>query len=241
MAAENTKQVVGRYWDERAADFDQAFLHSVTTEGERQAWRRILDLLAGKGRTLDVLDAGCGTGFLALLFAESGHRVTGSDLAPEMIERARAKAREQGAPVTFLVDDAEALQHPDASFDLVVSRHLFWTLPHPERALAEWVRVVRPGGRVAVIDGQWDAVSERDGARRESPMRDAYGADVVAALPNFGGAPVERVAQMLAERGLREIRIDPLDDLVAAQRARMTDEQRSGSTYVRYAVFGDKP
>lgn len=239
MTTNLTKQTIERYWAAQAATFDEQFLHSIATEGERRAWEAILDRLAPPGRTLDVLDVGCGTGFLALLFAERGHRVTGSDLAPEMIAAARAKAEARGATVQYLVDDAEALQAPDASYDLVVSRHLFWTLPHPERALAEWVRVTRPGGRVAILDGEWNRQpSPESGA---AGMRHEYGEAVVATLPNFGGAPAERVAAQLAACGLREVQTVILDDLVAAQRERMTAEERARATFVRYLVYGDRP
>lgn len=239
MTTESAKQVVGAYWGARAATFDEQFLHSIATDAERAAWERILTLLAGEGGPRDVLDVGCGTGFLALLFAARGHRVTGSDLAPEMIARAEEKARAQGAAVRFLVDDAEALTLPDTSFDLVVSRHLFWTLPHPERALAEWVRVTRPGGRIAIVDGVWD----QPGTTRPSSsrVREEYGEQVIAALPNYGGAPAERVVALLRAHGLRDVQVDSLADLVAAQRARMTEEQRAQSVYVRYVVYGDRP
>lgn len=240
MAQWNTKQVIRDYWDDQAASFDDQFLHSIATEDERRAWARILDLLAPPGHTLDVLDVGCGTGFLALLFAERGHRVTGIDVAPQMIERARAKATAQGLAVTFRIDDAEALQDPDASYDLVVCRHLLWTLPHPQQALAEWVRVTRPGGRVAVIDGEWrNAAPIR--STETNTMHTAYGEDVVATLPFYGGAPAAQVMALMEAVGLRDIRTDPLQDLIAAQLARMTPEERERHAYVRHVTFGDRP
>lgn len=239
MTMDATKETIGRYWGEQAATFDEQFLHSIATDDERRAWNRVLDLLAPAGTTLDVLDVGCGTGFLALLFAQRGHRVTGSDLAPEMIERARAKAAERGANATFLVDDAEALSAPDNSYDLVISRHLFWTLPHPDRALADWARVARPGGMVAVVDAEWAPRDEADESSGSSTMRSAYG-DAAGSLPNYGGAPRARVQTQMQELGLRDVMMDALDDLVAAQRARMTDEQRARPMYNRYMVVGTK-
>jgi ubiquinone/menaquinone biosynthesis C-methylase UbiE len=239
MTTEEAKQMIGRYWNEQAASFDDQFLHSIATDAERRAWDRMLDLLAPPGTQRDVLDVGCGTGFLALLFAARGHRVTGTDLAPAMIDRARTKARAQGVAVTFAVDDAESLQLPDAAFDLVVSRHLLWTLPHPGQAVAEWVRVTRPGGRVAVIDGLWSTAADQPDPN--SAMRRAYGEAVVAALPFYGGEPAERVVELLRVAGLVNVQTDSLDDLMAAQAARMTEEQRRMRTYVRHLTWGERP
>ena len=58
---------------------------------------------------------------------------------------------------------------PTDSFDLVVSRHVLWTLPHPEAAIDEWIRVLRPGGRLAVIDGQFDPGSWPTSERMPGP------------------------------------------------------------------------
>ena len=67
-----------------------------------------------------VLDVGCGTGSLSLLLAETGHRVTGVDLAPAMVERARDKLTAAGLPGTFLVGDAAAPPTGDETYDLVL-------------------------------------------------------------------------------------------------------------------------
>src|SRR5207237_10912279 len=104
--------------------------------------------------TLDALDVGCGTGFLSLELAGRGHRVTGIDFAPQMLAEARKKATAQRLAVRFEEGDAEQLPFAAGSFDLVMTRHVLWTLPHPEPAVDEWIRVLRPGGRLAVMDSQ---------------------------------------------------------------------------------------
>ena len=230
MAQSDAKEVIREYWDDQADSFDDQFLHSIATEGERRAWERILDLLAPPGRVRDVLDVGCGTGFLALLFAARGHRVTGIDVAPQMIERARAKAAAQGLSVTFRIDDAEALPDLDASYDLVVCRHLLWTLPHPRQALAAG----------AVIDGEWRTATPIRSAETTT-MHTAYGEAVVAALPFYGGASAAQVMALMEAVGLQNIRTDPLQDLIAAQLARMTPAERERHAYVRHVTYGDRP
>jgi SAM-dependent methyltransferase len=138
------KQQVAAHWDRRAPGFDTDFGHSIRTAGERAAWDRILDLVVPARGKLDALDVGCGTGFLTFELAARGHRVTGIDFAPAMIAEARRKAAERSVAVRLEEGDAEQLQFAAARFDLVISRHLLWTLPHPEAAIDEWIRVPKP-------------------------------------------------------------------------------------------------
>ena len=162
------KQQVAAHWDRRAAHFDEDFGHSIRTPGERAAWDRILGLVVPGRPALDALDVGSGTGFLSFELAARGHRVTGVDFAPSMIAQARHKAAERGVVVRFEEADAEQLPFAPASFDLVISRHLLWTLPHPEAAIDEWIRVLRPGGRLVVVDGQFDT-GPHDAPGRQRP------------------------------------------------------------------------
>src|SRR5215472_13559883 len=129
---EFVKQHVAAHWGRRAPGFDEGFGHSIRTPAERAAWDRIFDLVLGGSGALDALDAGCGTGFLSLELAARGHRVTGVDFAPAMLAEARRKAAACEAAIRFEEADAEQLPFAPASFDLVISRHVLWTLPHPE-------------------------------------------------------------------------------------------------------------
>ncbi|HEY1942764.1 MAG TPA: class I SAM-dependent methyltransferase [Roseiarcus sp.] len=96
-----------------------------------------------------VLDVACGTGVVAVTAARRGAKATGLDLAPALIERARANAAIAGVEIDFADGDAEALPYPDGAFDVVLSQfgHIF--APRPEVATAELLRVLRPGGRLA--------------------------------------------------------------------------------------------
>jgi ubiquinone/menaquinone biosynthesis C-methylase UbiE len=145
---------IQHHWDNRAAKFDDDPCHGLLSSAQREAWIEILGRLAGP-TPLSVLDVGCGTGFLALLFAELGHSVTGIDLAPGMLNVARQKAEQLHLNVRLRVENAAALQDPDATYDLVIARHVIWVLPDPALGGQEWLRVLRPGGRLALIEGKW--------------------------------------------------------------------------------------
>jgi ubiquinone/menaquinone biosynthesis C-methylase UbiE len=238
--ADPVKQRVAQHWDRRAAHFDADFGHSIATPGERAAWDRILDLVVPAGKTLDAFDAGCGTGFLSLELAARGHRVTGVDFAPAMLAAARQKAAAQGLAIRFEEGDAENLPFAPGSFDLAISRHVLWTLPHPEAAVDEWIRVLRPGGRLVVVDGSQynDATAppQSENARTSSEY-----AAIGGQLPFYGGRPQGEIEALLRAHGLVNVAGDPLMDLVAAQTARMVAEGGEPRRRQRYAVWGNVP
>ncbi len=233
------KQQVAAHWNRRAAHFDEDFGHSIGSPAERAAWDRVLDLFLPRDGARDALDIGCGTGFLSLELAARGHRVTGVDFAPAMLASARRKAAERRAAIRFEEADAEQLPFAAASFDLAVSRHLLWTLPHPEAAIDEWVRVLRPGGRLVVVDGQADVNAQPE--LPDNARRSAEYAEIGDRLPFMAGRPREEIERLLAAHGLVAILSDPFLDLVAAQERRMEGEGRERRTRRRYAVWGDVP
>jgi ubiquinone/menaquinone biosynthesis C-methylase UbiE len=147
---------------------------------------------------VDALDVGCGTGFFALLLAGLGHRPVGVDLADAMLARAREKADAAGLDVDFRSADAEHLPFAEGSFDLVIERHVIWTLPDPPRALAEWARVLRPGGRLVLVEGDWRSPGNPDYA----PIRDS--------LPLYGGRPAVELEALVRAHGFERTQVEPL-------------------------------
>ena len=154
MADVTTPASVAAYWDSAAATFDTEPDHGLAAPEVRAAWaRRLREWLPDEGSA--VLDVGCGTGSLSLLLTEQGHTMTGVDISRNMVEQARRKL---GGRATVVHGDASA-PPVDGPFDVVLSRHLVWTLPNPTAALRNWVGLLRPGGHLVLVEGRWAAVS----------------------------------------------------------------------------------
>jgi SAM-dependent methyltransferase len=99
-----------------------------------------------------VLDVACGTGNLAIPAARSGARVTGIDIAPNLLEQAQAWAHAEGLTIGFEEGNAEQMPYADAAFDAVVTMFGAMFAPRPDAVAAELMRVCRPGGRIAMAN-----------------------------------------------------------------------------------------
>lgn len=152
---------IEKYWSHRSRQYDALRRYELESD-KRELWlREILPHLpqVDPVRPLRILDVGTGTGFLAVLLALRGHTVSGVDLSPAMIDRAGRTARHLGCVVDFRVMDAARLDFGPASFDMLLSRNLTWTLPDAEAAYREWHRVLRPGGALLNFDADYGKVS----------------------------------------------------------------------------------
>ncbi len=96
-----------------------------------------------------VADLACGTGVVAVTAARLGAQVTGLDLTPELLTRARLNAATAGVTIEFHEGDVEQLPFPDAQFDVVVSQFGHMFAPRPDVALGEMLRILKPGGTLA--------------------------------------------------------------------------------------------
>jgi SAM-dependent methyltransferase len=96
-----------------------------------------------------LLDVACGTGVVTVTAARRGAKVSGLDLTPVLLERARHNAGVAAVDIDFIEGDAEALPYPDSSFDIVLSQFGHMFAPRPAVALREMLRVLKKGGRIA--------------------------------------------------------------------------------------------
>ncbi len=163
----------------------------------------------------DVLEVAAGTGQMALLLAELGHRVVGIDLAEGMLSLAAAKSADMANAPTLLLGDAVMPAFPPASFDAVVSRYVLWTLREPRLALANWRQLLRPGGLLIAIDGPWFA----DGRR----STEGYDDQVMASLPLACATPVEAFVAMVGEVGFSDVQVTLLHQMERLERELLED------------------
>jgi ubiquinone/menaquinone biosynthesis C-methylase UbiE len=141
------------FWDAVADGYD---VHPgnvpAVGSGDYDAWMSAIRALLPEP-PVDVLDVGTGTGFVALVAAQLGHRVTGVDLSARILEQARNNADARGLPAVFTTGDAVAPPFSEESFDVVINRSLIWTLREIPAAFGAWYRLLRPGGRLVAIYG----------------------------------------------------------------------------------------
>jgi ubiquinone/menaquinone biosynthesis C-methylase UbiE len=245
--------VIRFHWNARAETFETTDRHNaILDDRQHRAWQEQVASWAGPPPRR-VLDVGCGTGVLSLIFAELGHRVTGVDFAAKMLALAQEKAKLANLEIDFRLQDAANLSDPDETYDVVIGRHVIWTLPDPMRALAEWARVLRPNGRLILIESTFAEKQARPAQKQpaKSITETITDAGLTAAsyilgrknwrlyskqyrqirgtLPFSGGAPADRLVESMQQMGLRDTSVEPL-----------MSAELWGETppYPRYAVIG---
>lgn len=215
-----TAQAISRYWSTVGSTYDRAAGHGIVDPRERTAWEDALSKLLPPGPS-DVLDVGTGTGFLADLLSGLGHRVVGVDLAAGMLEQARAKVAGRTNLPEFRIGDAHDPGVPDHSFDVVVNRHIVWTLEDPARAFRAWYAALRPGGLLLAIDGLWwpGGYKEPEPAPHDEQPADAveftdfYTPEMRANLPLMLADSMDPIVALARDAGFADVDLVTLDDV----------------------------
>jgi 2-polyprenyl-3-methyl-5-hydroxy-6-metoxy-1,4-benzoquinol methylase len=143
-----------QYWDDLAHSFDDEPDHGLRDSLVLETWTELLKTWVPAANAT-ILDIGCGTGSLSVILARLGHTVTGIDLSPSMISLARTKAEAYGLEIEFHIMDASHPQFAERQFDVILCRHLLWALPEPEQVLQRWIKLLKPGGWLILIEGYW--------------------------------------------------------------------------------------
>lgn len=245
------KSAIRSRWDVSSQKYDTHDGHGIKTLAERDAWKKAIEkALPGNG--LDILDVGCGTGELSLVLSEMGHKVEGVDLSEKMLARAREKARSSRQKIRFSIGDAEKLKFDSGRFDALISRHVLWTLPHPDKAMEEWKRILKANGSVMAIDGQWRDSSLSGRARRlaselgmilyerQNPWKNWYPSDLNSALPHRFGYSPDEAKRYFESSGLANVALTDLIEIREIQKKDMPLYRKIAFNWTYYLVKGTK-
>lgn len=247
------KSEITANWNQSAITYDSFISHGVLTNDEKKLWiQAFVTVLPRIDGPLQVLDIGCGTGAMGLILAEMGYEVTGMDLSENMMEQGRQKAAGRNLCMQFQSGDAENPPFPENYFDVVVTRHLLWTLPHPDIALSAWMRIIKPGGRIVVIDGLyndggWESTIRRSISRTlgeiidpKSSERLEYSAGLQQKLPHMGGVCEKDAIGYFAQAGLVDIVTENLAGIRRDQHKRLVWYQKIKPVGTYYLISGTK-
>jgi SAM-dependent methyltransferase len=232
----SVQERITTFWNTVAPDYDSHPGNVPSPVGaECEAWIRAIEQVLPP-QPSDVLDVGTGTGFLALIASQLGHRVIGLDLSGAMLAEARMKAHRRGLKVTFRVGDAVLPPFDEMSLDVIVCRHLLWTLREPEVALRNWLRLLRPSGRVVLIDGFWFANKPGQPEPEKGPglFEEHYTERTREALPAMRWERVEPVADLLVTTGFCQVKVSDLAEI-----HKLADNPPSAEPW--YLVTGRRP
>ncbi|MEF9919270.1 MAG: class I SAM-dependent methyltransferase [Eubacterium sp.] len=248
------KEKIKNIWDDCGSDYDNDYAHGLKSDQEKEEWLKLLDNIVPQKQS-DILDVGAGTGFLSLLLGELGHHCKGIDLSEGMLAKAREKVKKSRLTgINFYIGDAENLDEPDNTYDIVINRHLVWTLPHPEQAVAEWIRVLKPGGRLIIIDGDWFydgmvnrfkvfcgkclvSVAEK---RNAFDGTGAYDENLIAKLPMMHSENAKQLVDLVKNTGI-SIEVKDARNVEKAELAAMSLGYRLKNPYKRTIIIGTKP
>jgi SAM-dependent methyltransferase len=200
------QQRIDDYWTTRAPSYDDYQQRPERRDLDVEAWTPIWTGALPAGAR--VLDVGTGSGHVAFLLAAQGYDVTGIDLSGGMLDRAREHAAALPHAPEFLVGDAVDPAFEPESFDAVVGRYVMWTLRDPAAAVANWLRLLRPGGVVAMVDSTWFT----DG------LGSLYGERPDAALPLADADSIGETAAVLQAAGLEKVTVTPLETILELDR-----------------------
>lgn len=223
------------FWQSCASEYGRQPRHGILDPREIDAWIDALKPLLPPPPA-DVLDLGTGSGTMAMIYARMGHRVRGIDLVPEMIDDAHRLCAGMTDPPGFELGDARDPSGEPASVDVISNRHVFWTLIDPKDALTNWIRLLRSGGRILIIDGLWFK-DQRDDANdeRSQHMRKYYTDAVKARLPVVDSTSVDEIVGLVERSGFRDVTVSDLRNVERLEDELHGAEQHSQPRYVLQA------
>ncbi len=137
-----------------------------------------------------------------MLLAQAGYDVHGVDLSGRMLDVARKKAEETQVSVEFREGDAADPPCSQGAYDVVLVRHVLWAMPDPGAALDKWVRLLKPDGRLVLVEGRWFTGAGISAEECERLVLARRGEATVTLLddPALWGGPIEDERYVLVSR-----------------------------------------
>ncbi len=204
MSTHSAAQKIAQYWDDRASTFDADH----DTE-DKDAWRSVLSCLLGFNRSKNVLDIGVGSGFIANMTSGLGFPSVGVDISTGMMEYGVRHAEEDGVGTFFLEVHETNLPFMSASVDNIVNCRLIWTMIASDEMLAEWMRVLRPGGQVLCFN-RLDPV---EGLKSLDGKRFDYGDDEVREALDVDQSTTAELIDLFVRNGYEDVHVEHLPGL----------------------------
>lgn len=173
-------QNIKKLWDQAASE-QRAFLEEELAQ-VGTAWETLLKNELFPMRSGQVLDIGCGTGFLSLLLAKAGFQVTGIDISGAMLSEAREMAQKcgEGENIRFMEMDISEAEFPAESFDAVVSRDASWLFQRPEIIYEQGFHFLSKKGVLLNFDANWML------PLRDEKIKKLFEEDEQTIIQNFG-------------------------------------------------------
>ncbi len=249
---DNIKEEIALRWNESSTNYDKQYSHGMKSKAEEIQWKKFLKQVVGEEKKY-ILDVGSGTGFLSILLGELGHICEGIDISEGMMAVAKEKAKEKGLDIKFTFGDAENLSMKDNTYDVIINRHILWTLPNPEKAIKEWKRVLKPGGKLIIIDGDWfykrtvtDKLKISLGkflisiTESQDGHKGTYSKDVQEKLPMMKDENARNLHKLVKDVGLKDIKIVHMNEVDGIEKENMPFKHRLVNVYKRICITSKK-
>lgn len=149
------QQRIEKFWNNDASRYSESIRKEMDSF-KKDAWARLINDYLPEGGPLKALDMGTGPGFFTIILTAMGHQVTAIDCSEKMLAEAGQNLRAAGFTAEFQKMDSHSLSFTDQTFDLLLCRNHTWILQDPRAAYKEWLRVLKPGGRLLIFDGNWN-------------------------------------------------------------------------------------
>ena len=151
----NLKSAVEKNWSCEAQQYSENVKIELESNLPNQ-WISLIEKYVPRTDYKNVLDIGTGPGFFPIILSKCGYTVTGIDCTPAMLDEAKKNLQLYNVSANILHASGESLPFDDNSFDCSISRNVTWTLLDTKQSYQEWLRVLRPGGKILIFDANWN-------------------------------------------------------------------------------------